>query len=92
MPVCLQMTGPSLYVFEIFLYRVNNFLNKKGIMFASLYDFRKESSSEYATLKLLDSVVNALNAKHNALAVLIDFSKAFDTLDHDILLDKTMTL
>ena len=76
-------------VFERLIYnRLHSFLEKYNILFTSKYGFRKQSSTEHATLELIDSVVNALNDKHYALAVFIDLSKAFDTLDHNILLDK----
>ena len=76
-------------VFERLIYnRLHSFLEKYNILFTSQYGFRKQSSTEHATLELIDSVVNALNDKHYALAVFIDLSKAFDTLDHNILLDK----
>ena len=57
-------------------------------MFSSQYGFRKQSSTEHATLELIDSVVNALNDKHYVPAVFIDLSKSSDTLDHNILIDK----
>ena len=70
-------------VFERLIYnRLHSFL------FTSQYGFRKQSSTEHANMELMDSVVNALNDKHYALAVFIDLSKAFDTLYHNILLDK----
>ena len=76
-------------MFERFIYnRLHTFLEKYNILFTSQYGFRKQSSTEHATLELIDSVVNALNDKHYALAVFIDLSKAFDTLYHNILLDK----
>ena len=37
-------------------------------------------------LKLTDSVVSVLNEKFLPITVLMDLSKAFDTLDHQILL------
>ena len=76
-------------VFERLIYnRLSGFLNKYNILFASQYGFCKQSSTEHATLELIDSIVNALNDKHYALALFIDSGKAFDTLDDNILLDK----
>ena len=79
MPISLL---PAFYkVFERLIYnRLHSFLEKYNILFTSQYGFRKQSSTEHANLELIDSVVNALNDKHYALA--------FDTLDHNILLDK----
>ena len=76
-------------VFERLIYnRLHSFLEKYNILFTSQYAFRKQSSTEHATLELIDTVVNALNDKHYAFAAFIDLNKAFDTLDHNILLDK----
>ena len=41
-----------------------------------------------AILNLVDIVTNALDNNKKALAVFIDLSKAFDTIDHSILLNK----
>ena len=78
----ISLLPASSKVFERLIYnRLHSFLEKYNILFTSQYGFRKQSSTEYATLELIDSVVNALNDKHYALAVFIDLSKAFDTLE-----------
>ena len=60
-------------MFERLIYnRLHSFLEKYNILFTSQYDFHKQSSTEHATLGLIDSVVNVLNDKHYALAVFID--------------------
>ena len=58
-------------VFERLIYnRLHSFFEKYNILFTSQYGFRKQSSTEHATLELIDSVVNALNDKHYALCLL----------------------
>jgi ribonuclease P/MRP protein subunit RPP40 len=41
-----------------------------------------------AVLKLLDSVIDSLDRGEFSAAIFLDFSKAFDTVNHRILLDK----
>ena len=41
-----------------------------------------------ALLSFVDKVIQAIGTGEYAVGVLLDFSKAFDTVDHDILLDK----
>ena len=74
-------------MFERLIYnRLHSFREKYNILFTSQYGFRKQTSTEHATLEVKYCVVNALNDKYYALAVFIDLSKAFDTLDHNMFL------
>ena len=58
-------------------------------MFASQqYGFRKNSSTELAALELIDRVLNQMNNHKIPTNFYIDLSKAFDSLQHDILLEK----
>ena len=41
-----------------------------------------------AVLKLLDNIIESLDKGEFAAAIFLDFSKAFDTVNHRILLDK----
>ena len=41
-----------------------------------------------ALLSFIDKVIQAIEKGEYAIGVFLDFSKAFDTVDHDILLDK----
>ena len=52
------------------------------------YGFRKLHSAEFATLELVDRVTLALDNGNIGLALYLDLSKAFDTLNFDILLSK----
>ena len=52
------------------------------------YDFRKNSSTELAALELIDRLLNQLNKHSIPINFYIDLSKAFDSLRHDILIEK----
>ena len=53
-----------------------------------LCGYRKEFSTQQALLSLLERWKNVLDKKRYGGAVLMDLSKAFDTLNHDLLIGK----
>ena len=61
-------------------------LNK--ILVDEQFGFRPNRSPQKAILKLLDYIINALDNNEACIGVFLDLSKAFDALDHNILLDK----
>ena len=54
----------------------------------SQYGFRKGHSTELAALELVDRIGKELDNKTTPISVFLDLSKAFDTLDHEILITK----
>ena len=52
------------------------------------YGFRRSYSTDLALLQFYDRVSSALAAREHVVGVFMDLSKAFDTLDHTILLSK----
>ena len=52
--------------------------------------FRKEHSTTTILLKIRGNIKRAMNKREVTLEILIDFSKAFDTIDHNILLEKPL--
>ncbi len=50
--------------------------------------FRKKHSTITAVLKVLNDLVRSLDGKHHCACLFIDLTKAFDTVNHNILLDR----
>ena len=64
------------------------YFESNNLLFTSQYGYRKEHSTELACLELVDKVSHQLDEKHTPICVFLDLSKAFDTLNHEILLSK----
>ena len=64
------------------------FLEKNKFMYASQYGFRKNRSTVNAITELVCHITNAIENKQNTVSVILDLSKAFDTIDHKMLLHK----
>ena len=64
------------------------YFNKFKLLAEQQYGFRKQHSTEYAAVKLIDRVSREMEAGKIPANVYIDLSKAFDTLTFDILLYK----
>ena len=68
--------------------RFANFLSKHNVLNIHQHGFRAKFSTNSALFAVLNCVTDALDKKLVALALFIDISKAFDSLNHDILLTK----
>ena len=68
--------------------KIFDFLVRYEILFKSQYGFRRGHNTTHATLDFLKTVETALKQGELAVGVFCDLSKAFDTLDHEILLSK----
>ena len=68
--------------------RLISFLQKNNIINKSLRGFRSSHSTSTAVYNLIDSITSALDQKLMALVLFINTSKAFDSLDHAILISK----
>ena len=50
------------------------------------FGFRRHLHCEAVLLNVSDHILNALDEKEQAVLILLDFSKAFDSVDHVLLL------
>ena len=64
------------------------FLHKNNVLDDNQYGFRKSHSTSYAIYDLIENKLKNLDEKLYTCALYIDLSKAFDTVDHVILLKK----
>ena len=64
------------------------YMDSNNLFNNSQYGFRKNHSTEYAAMEFVDKIGETMNNKQTPFAIFIDLSKAFDTLDHTILLQK----
>ena len=58
------------------------------ILFETQYGFRKGRNTTHATLDFIKTIEDAIELNQYAIGVFCDLSKAFDTLNHKILLEK----
>ena len=65
-----------------------NFLESKNILNPRQFGFRAGRSTFTALQNFTDEIYTALDSQRSLLSIYIDFSKAFDTISHDILICK----
>ena len=86
-PISL-LTSISKIFEKIIFNQLTNYLSLYNILTDSQYGFRKNHSTQSAALELIDRLMISMDKGKTPLAIFLDFSKVFDTLDHEILLYK----
>ena len=74
---------------KIMYKRVVKYLDKHNMLFESQYGFRKKKhSTNLATIELVTKILQAIDNNEYTIGVFLDLAKAFDTVNHEILLKK----
>ena len=68
------------------VFQNNNLLNE------SQYAYRNNSSTEQALVNVTEQIYKSIDKGKISLLVLLGFSKAFDSVNHDLLLNKLRQL
>lgn len=76
---------------RIVLAQLNDYLNKNEMFSKYQSAYRKLHSCETALTKITDDILRFLDAGKCAFILFLDLSAAFDTLDHNLLLDILQT-
>ena len=68
--------------------RLLNFLSSNGTLFEHQYGFQPKKTTNMAILDIYAQIVESFANNDIACSVFLDFAKAFDTVNHNILLEK----
>ncbi len=86
-PISLLPTFSKIYE-RVMCTRLTMHFKQTDILQNQQFGFRAGHSCEHAILTAQSNILRALDRSHIALLLLIDFSKAFDMVDHAVLLKK----
>ena len=86
-PISLLSCFSKIYE-KVMHVRLTKHLKANNILYASQYGFRAGHGCEHALLEAQNKILYSLERKQITALLLLDFSKAFDMVDHGILLSK----
>ena len=73
---------------KLMSYRLLNYLNRNKILYEFQFGFRKHHSTILALIEVIDNIYQQLDKNEYVMGIFFDLQKAFDTVNHDILLYK----
>ena len=80
-----------LFVFWLLGFSITGFVNSRILLYNYQSSFRKNHSTDFCLSLLNDKILKGFDPGLITGIILIDLQKAFDKIDHDILLQKLYT-
>ena len=68
--------------------RLTHFIEKHELIYSKQFGFRRNHSTVQTGLSITDKIQTAIDAHEYSCGIFLDFSKAFDTINHKILISK----
>ena len=76
-------------IFEKIVYNiVFDFLYENKVLYDYQFGFRSKNNTQHALITLVERITTSLDVGNIVISLFIDFKKAFDTVNHQILLRK----
>lgn len=86
-PIAILSTF-SKVIEKLFLIRLNRFLHANNVLHGNQFGFRSGTSTLNAVYSLVTEISNSLDVKCHVSGLFLDLCKAFDVVDHSLLLAK----
>ena len=86
-PISLLPSVSKIFEYAIY-YQLIEYLQENNLLYIEQYGFRPGHSTELACIRLIDHIAKQVDSGKIPINIYIDLSKAFDTLNHTILLEK----
>ena len=86
-PISL-LTSFSKIFERVFYNRIYKYIFSNNILYSKQFGFQNCCSAEHAIIELSQSISQNFDKNMFTIGIFLDLSKAFDTVDHDILLSK----
>ena len=78
----------SKVIEKIMFNQLSLYLENSRLLSGSQYGFRPKHSTEYAAIEVVDRLITQMDINNTPINIYLDLSKAFDTIDHSILIHK----
>ena len=86
-PISILPSLSKIYEYVIFE-QLSAYMERNSLFYCDQYGFRKGYSIELASVRFVNDLIQQMDNFKIPTSILIDLSKAFDTLDHGISLSK----
>ena len=86
------LTQFSKVLEKLFEKRLRKYIDNNKLLFDGQYGFRVNRSTGLALTEVVNTILNAIDNKKHCIGVFIDLKKAFDTVDHTLLIKKIQIL
>jgi hypothetical protein len=86
-PISLLLSFSKI-VEKVMYARLLTHLSKYNILSSEQYGFQKNTTTKNATFTLINKILTAMNNKSRAAGIFCDIKKAFDCVNHKIILAK----
>ena len=90
-PISLLPNFSKFYK-KVMYNRLVEFVEMNEIFYLRQFGFRKSHSTSHALIiiHLLNKLSSVIDERETTVGIFLDLSKAFDTIDHDILFTRTL--
>ena len=89
----ISLTSPFSKMFEKCIYqRMYSFISVNQILHPNQFGFRKNLSTELAVTKIYQNYVKQIEDNKITCSIFLDIKKAFDSVNHNILIHKLYQL
>jgi hypothetical protein len=86
-PISIQSTFAKIFE-KVMQLKLVSYLDKYNLFSASQHGFRKRKSTLTAVYEAIDTILNSLDDKKEIFGLFFDLTKAFDRVDHTVLITK----